>query len=193
LFVSVDLDDLGNEVAGVQERFEGVPGLNLTDPHQAHVTMRFVGDRPADDLPAITEAVERAVAGADVAPFEAEFAGLGVFPHPGYIRVVWLGVRDGSDELTALHEAVEAELVDLGLDPEDHEFTPHVTLARMEHAGGKDTVQAALSEPAPEAGRMTVSEVRLTESTLTDRGPIYETVERFGLWPRRTHRFGDGY
>jgi len=28
---------------------------------------------------------------------------------------------------------------------------------------------------------MTVSEVRLTESTLTDEGPVYETVERFPL------------
>jgi len=181
LFVSVDLDDLGNEVAAVQERIEGVPGLNLTDPHQAHVTMKFIGDRPEEDLPAVSDAVARAVADADLAPFEAEFAGLGVFPHPGYIRVLWLGVRDGSEPLTTLHESIEAELVDLGLDPEEHEFTPHVTLARMEHAGGKDTVQAALSESAPEAGRMTVEEVRLTESTLTDAGPVYETVERFPL------------
>jgi len=179
--VSVDLDDLGSEVAAVQERFEGVPGLNLTDPHQAHVTMKFVGDRPEEDLPAIADAVERAVAAADTEPFEAEFGDLGVFPNPEYVRVVWLGVHGGSDRLTALHESIERELVDLGLDPEDHEFTPHVTLARMEHAGGKETVRAALSGSDPEAGRMTVSEVRLTESTLTDEGPVYETVERFPL------------
>lgn len=180
LFVSVDLDDLGEEVAAVQERFADVPGVNCTDPMQAHITLKFVGDRPAEDVEAIGAGVDRAVTDAGVAPFEARFAGLGVFPSAEYIRVIWLGVREGSEQLVNLHEHIEAELVDLGLDPEDHEFTPHVTLARMEHAGGKDTVKAALSGSA-EAGTTTVEEVRLTESTLTDKGPAYETVARFPL------------
>jgi 2'-5' RNA ligase len=181
LFVSVDLDGLAESVAAVQERFEGTSGLNLTDPTQAHLTLKFIGDRPEEDVPALVAALERAVETADLAPFEARFAGLGVFPNPQYIRVVWLGVREGSEELTTLYEHVERELVDLGLDPEEHEFTPHVTLARMEHAGGKDTVQAALSEPAPDAGTLTVEEVRLTESSLTDEGPVYSTVEAVSL------------
>ena len=180
LFVSVDLDDLGKEVAAVQERFAEVPGVNCTDPTQAHLTLKFIGDRPAEDIDAIKVALERAVADSGVDSFDARFAGLGVFPSPEYIRVIWLGVREGKEQFETLHEHVEAELVCLGLEPEDYEFTPHVTLARMEHASGKDTVRAALSESA-EAGTTTVEEVRLTKSTLTDEGPVYDTVSRFSL------------
>jgi 2'-5' RNA ligase len=102
-----------------------------------------------------------------------------VFPHLDYISIVWLGVREGGTELTRLHEAIEDSTVDMGFDPEDHEFTPHVTLARMEHAGGKELVQDVVRERDPDAGSLDVTEVRLTESTLTPDGPEYETVERF--------------
>jgi len=180
LFVSVDLDGLGEAVADAQEPFRGLPGLNPTDPEQAHVTMKFLGEDD-HDLEALSDAVGQAVDAADVAPFETRFEGLGVFPSLEYISVVWLGVDEGSEELTALHEALEDETTDLGYDPERHDFTPHVTLARMDHAAAKEDVQHAVREPHPEVGRLRVEELRLTESTLTRDGPEYTTVERFEL------------
>jgi 2'-5' RNA ligase len=184
LFVSVDLpDDLAETVRAVQDEFREANGLNFTDPEQAHMTLKFLGDVEDDRLPAIEERLERAVAAADVEPFEAHYGGLGVFPSLDYISVLWLGVREGHGdaELTRLAEAVEEELVAEGFDPEDHEFTPHVTLARMNHAGGKELVQENVRELDPEVGTATVSEIRLTESELTPSGPIYSTVERFPL------------
>jgi 2'-5' RNA ligase len=181
LFVSIDLDGLGEGVAAVQESFEGVPGLNLTDPTQAHVTLKFLGDTSDHRIDDVREALAAAVDAADVAPFSAEFAGLGVFPSLAYINVVWLGVEAGGEEMTRLQAAVEPRLVELGFEEEDHEFTPHVTLARMEHAGGKERVQELVRERHPEAGTMEVTEVRLTESELTPDGPEYATVERFEL------------
>ncbi|MUV87505.1 RNA 2',3'-cyclic phosphodiesterase [Natronomonas sp. CBA1123] len=183
LFVSVDLDGLGEGVAEAQAPFADLPGLNPTDPESAHVTMKFLGDGPdaGHDLDALSAAIETAVETADVGPFDARFEGLGVFPSLEYISVVWLGVENGRAELTALHEALEAETTALGYDAESHEFTPHVTLARMDHAAAKETVQKAVEETYPEAGTLHVEELRLTESTLTPEGPEYETLERFPL------------
>jgi 2'-5' RNA ligase len=187
LFVSVDLPDaLADPVREVQELFEGASGLKFTDPEQAHVTMQFLGDVDEGRLDEVTAAVERGVergvdaAGVDDA-FPARFAGLGVFPSLDDISVVWLGVEVGDDELTALHEGIEAETTAVGFDPADHEFTPHVTLARMEHAGGKERVQAVVERRHPTVGEMVVDEVRLTESVLTDEGPAYSTVASFPL------------
>ena len=180
LFVGVDLDGLAGPVADAQAPFRDLPGLNPTDPEGAHVTMKFLGEGD-HDLEALSGAIERAVGAAGVGPFEASFEGLGVFPSLDYVSVVWLGVEDGSRELRRLHEALEAETTDLGYDAERHEFTPHVTLARMDHAAAKAAVQQAVQERNPEVGRLAVEELRLTESTLTPEGPEYRTVERFGL------------
>jgi len=177
LFVSVDLpDDLADSVAAVQDRFADADGLRYTDPGQAHVTLQFLGDVPEARVDDLGDALESAVADADIEPFDASFEGLGVFPSLDYISVVWLGVGDGSAELAALHDAVEAEFVSRGFEPDDHEFTPHVTLARMEHGGGKQLVQNVVSDAHPKVGTARVDSVRLTESTLTDDGPVYETV-----------------
>ncbi|MFT4923428.1 MAG: 2'-5' RNA ligase [Haloarculaceae archaeon] len=181
LFVSVDLDGLAAEVAAVQDRFEGASGLNFTDPGQAHVTLKFLGDTDEERLATLTDELAAAVDESGVDPFTAEIGGLGVFPHLDYISVVWIGVREGGEQLTRLHERIEERTVALGFDPEDHDFTPHATIARMEHAGGKDLVQDVVQNRDPDVGHLTVEEVRLTESVLTSEGPEYSTVERFRL------------
>ncbi|SFR89445.1 2'-5' RNA ligase [Halomicrobium zhouii] len=181
LFVSVDLDGLAEEVAAVQDLFADASGLSLTDPEQAHVTLKFLGDTDAERVDDLVRELEVAVADSGVEPFEAEFGGLGVFPSLEYISVVWLGTRAGGDELTALHEAIEERTVAMGFEPEDHEFTPHATLARMQHAGGKELVQDVVQNRDPDVGTLRVDEVRLTESVLTGEGPDYSTVEAIPL------------
>ncbi|NHN43566.1 RNA 2',3'-cyclic phosphodiesterase [Halorubellus sp. JP-L1] len=182
LFVSVDLPDaLAPAVADVQSLVADAAGVDPTDPEQTHVTLQFLGETPEHRLDAVADAVQAAVDDADVDPFEVEYGDLGVFPSLDYVSVVWLGVREGDLELARLHEAVERETTALGYDPEDHEFTPHATIARVRHGGGKDRVQSVVVEEEPTVGTATVDEVRLTESVLTDDGPRYETVRSFEL------------
>ncbi|QLG49986.1 RNA 2',3'-cyclic phosphodiesterase [Natrinema halophilum] len=182
LFVSVDLpDEFAEPIADLQTDLEGASGLSFTDPEQAHITMKFLGDVDADRLPALERELEAAVDDADVAPFTVRYGGLGVFPSFEYITVVWMGVEHGGEQLAKLFEAIENRTTVMGFDAENHDFTPHVTLARMEHAGGKDRVQEFVRERDPTIGETRVNEVRLTESTLTDDGPVYSTVASFPL------------
>jgi len=58
---------------------------------------------------------------------------------------------------------------------------PHVTLARMKHAGGKELVQDVVQNRDPDVGTLSVDEVRLTESVRTDDGPEYSTVASIPL------------
>jgi len=181
LFVSVDLDGLADELAAVQDRFDGASGLRFTDTEQTHVTLKFLGDTDPDRVPELTDELAAAVDEAGVDPFEMRVAGLGVFPDIDYISVVWVGVEEGGEALTRLHEAIEERATALGFDPEDHDFTPHATVARMDHAGGKELVQRRIQEGDPDVGRLRVEDVRLKESVLGDDGPTYSTVERFEL------------
>ena len=189
-FFAVDLpDDLADPIADAQAAFEGAEGLRFVDPEQAHVTLKFLGeidesDTGDDASPSLDDVIaagNRAVETAGVDPFECAIEGFGVFPSLEYISVVWAGVDDGSAELTALHEALEAETTALGVDPEEHAFTPHVTLARMNDARGKELVQRTVRERDPDIVRFEAYAVRLAKSTLTSDGPVYETVASFEL------------
>jgi len=182
LFVSVDLpDSLAESVSDLQDEFTDASGLNFTDPGQAHVTLKYLGEVDEDRLPAIERELEAAIDDADVDPFTVRYGGLGVFPSLDYISVIWFGTETGGEELTTLHEAIEERMTEMGFEAEDHEFTPHVTLARMEHGGGKEHVQTVVQEQDPTVGEMTVEEISLTESVRIDAGPIYTTVESFPL------------
>lgn len=181
LFVSVDLAGLDTEIARVQDRFADASGVRSVDSSNVHVTLKFLGDVDEERVPTLADALETAIEGAGVDPFTAEFGGLGAFPSEEYVRVLWVGVREGGDELTRLHEAIEAATTEMGFDPADHEFTPHATIARMDHAGGKEHVQRALREDDPTIGARETEATELTESVLGDDGPDYSTVERFAL------------
>lgn len=180
LFASVGVEPLSDRIETIQEPLTGLEGLRPTDPTQAHATVKFLGESD-HDLDTLTEALERATAHAAVGSFEATLEGVGAFPSPEYIRVVWLGFGTGSEPLTELHRRVEAETTALGYDEESHDFTPHVTLARMDNAAAKADVQGFLDERDPTVGTVEIEELRLTESTLTPDGPEYRTVERFEL------------
>jgi 2'-5' RNA ligase len=182
LFVSVDLpDEFTEPLATLQSAVADASGLNFVDPSSAHVTLKFLGDVAESRVSALETELAAAVDQAGVGPFTAHLGGLGVFPDLEYIRVVWLGVEEGGAELTRLHEAIEARTTAMGFDAETHAFTPHVTLARMEHAGGKEQVQTFVRDRDPSVGAFDVDQVRLTESTLGPDGPVYSTVDTFEL------------
>lgn len=179
LFVSVDL--AVDELRAAQTPFESPDGVRLVDPTQVHITLKFLGDVKSDQYERIETALTKAVTDATVSPFDVHVGGYGSFPSHDYISVIWVGIRDGGEQLRQLHEAIEERMVALGFDPAEHDFTPHATIARMDHAGGKEHVQTVLSEQNPDLGSMHVSEIHLTESTLTPDGPEYDTVTTIEL------------
>ena len=184
LFISVDLPPaLADPLEAVQTEFNDANGLRFTDPSQAHFTLKFLGDTDPDRVDEIEAAIQTAVDNAAVDPFDCTIEGLGVFPSLEYISVVWAGVRDGEGaaELTRLRDALETELTALGFEAESHDFTPHVTLARMDDARGKSLVQEVVRETELTVGSFQVDSVRLTESQLTDEGPEYRTVTAVDL------------
>lgn len=184
LFISIDLpESLSESIALIQEELRDIPSLSLTDPDQAHLTLKFLGSTDGERLDDISSALTTAVTTANQRPFKATFGGFGAFPNQEYIRVVWLGVTSGSGRITTLHDAVERETTAIGFDPDRHEFTPHVTLARMHSGRGKSQIHRFIDQPATPIGSMQVTHITLKESTTTDTGPTYSTVARFPLPP----------
>ena len=144
-------------------------------PANWHLTLRFLGDTPAEQRDCLVHKVRSAPLGA---AFTVRFGGWGAFPSAARARVVWLGVSRGEKDLQALAAAVEEAARRAGFPAEDKRFTAHLTVSRVRPP---QSVAAWLgAAPLPDA-EMRVGEIVLFRSVLGQGPARYEAVERFAL------------
>jgi 2'-5' RNA ligase len=181
MFVAIEVEESVREkLVVIQEQLAKTGAdLKLVEPENVHVTMKFLGEVPEEKTGAIADALKRAAAG--TGGFEAKVKGIDVFPGLNYIRVVWAGVAEGGEKFIELQRKIERELQPLGFRPEK-DFVPHLTLARVRTARGRDRLVAFVKEKeAEEFGATQVKAVELKQSTLTPSGPVYRTLARVEL------------
>ena len=150
-------------------------------PDRLHLTLYFFGDTAAETERRLLEALREPLR---CAPFHVRFGGLGFFPERGTPRVLWMGVRAGTDDLRKLHGLV-VERIDPAstADPESPQsFTPHLTLARC-----RDRVQRAafgeIQAIGAETGPTRIDRVTLYESRLSPAGPDHIRLAEALLTP----------
>jgi 2'-5' RNA ligase len=182
-FVAVELDDPVRKTA---ERF--IEKLHRTGaevswvaPQNLHLTLKFLGEILANDVPRVCEAVRAAVAGR--APFEVEICGAGAFPNLARPTTLWLGGGVGEKEMAELAEQVEAALEPLGYRREDRSFRVHLTIGRVRRmTAGLNELKRILEQQARfSAGVLPVKEVVVFASLLEPGGPVYEALGRAPL------------
>jgi 2'-5' RNA ligase len=191
-FVALDIDDaIRGKIARFLDGVRGfAPDARWARPESLHVTLKFIGEQPEEELEKIKQALETIAA----ATFEMNFRGYGFFPSARASRVFWVGIEAGAT-LSSLAAMVDARLASLDIPKEEHGFNPHLTLARRGGGSGSPRRQkgdrqnrsfqhlqeklAALS--APEFGTMTVREFFLYQSQLSPGGSKYTKLAGFAL------------
>ncbi len=145
---------------------------------QLHLTLRFYGNVPAPDAPALTKALQDACA--SMSPLRLGLAGLGGFPQARHPRVVWAGVSGDVAALQHLHNQIEAATGAFGEHQENRAFQPHLTLGRV--VADRTRGPARPANPASPAwtqldnddlGCWTATAVHLIRSELDPRGARY--------------------
>ncbi len=151
-----------------------MPGVKLVDPGLVHITMKFLGDIHEDKVESIASALSQI----RCKPFEAGIKGIGVFPKPSYVRVIWLGAH-GDFEI--LYSEIERVLAPFKFEKEGN-FTPHATLARIKQPVNRIELMEKIKNIGNiDLGNFSVASICLKKSTLTPRGPIYETLKEIKL------------
>jgi 2'-5' RNA ligase len=151
-----------------------IPGVKLVEPGLVHITMKFLGDINEDKV----EPIASALSEIKCKPFEAGIKGIGVFPKPSYVRVVWIGAHGDFD---TLHREVERVLSPFRFD-KGGDFTTHATLARVKQPVNRiELMEKIKNIEDADLGTFSVSSISLKKSTLTPRGPIYETLKEIKL------------
>ena len=103
-----------------------VPGLAWTRPEQLHVTLRFLGDVPVDQIDPMLARLARV----QVAPCILPIEGIGAFPPNRPPHSLGIGVGSGHPRLFQLRQRLDDALLASGLALDVRTFHPHVTLAR---------------------------------------------------------------
>ncbi|MBI5713016.1 MAG: RNA 2',3'-cyclic phosphodiesterase [Chloroflexi bacterium] len=139
-----------------------------------HLTLKFLGDTPQEDVPRISEALINATR--DIKKFSFTLDGLGCFPNLKQPRVVWVGVKD-SAALIEMQNRIETHTVPIGFPKEDRAFSPHLTLGRVRREASRAkaaSVGEAVRIRANQTfGIESVSRVILMKSDLQRGGSIY--------------------
>ncbi len=135
LFVAVELPEEVRQVLDKVIRemtgHAGARHVRWVNTHQAHLTVKFLGDAPESSVAALQRALS-GVAG-QASPFALTLAGVGAFPDCRRPRVIWVGLDAGEDAAAVrdLHGGLERDLARLGYAAENRPFSPHLTLGRV--------------------------------------------------------------
>jgi 2'-5' RNA ligase len=179
-FIAVGLDRaVRDRVLALQEALAGTGAeVKWVEPENLHVTLLFLGEVDDRDLPPVCR-VAAECAGRQ-APFALSVEGAGCFGNPRRPRTLWVGLGQGTQELVALHDALEPPLLALGCyRREERQYTPHITLGRVQSNQPNDKLAAALAKHAGwRCGEQAVREVLVMSSELTPRGPVYTVMGR---------------
>jgi 2'-5' RNA ligase len=186
-FVAVDLGQtVKSRLAEIQRQLKAsVPSgsVRWVQPDSVHLTLKFLGDVPAERIDEIADALRQACE--PLAPALFAVAGAGCFPDLRRPNVVWVGVDDPARRLAALQQAVERALNPLGFPPENRPFNPHLTLGRTQRSAPGADLRAvgervgALKVGA--LGRVDVHEIILMRSDLLPGGARYAPLARISL------------
>jgi 2'-5' RNA ligase len=185
-FIAIELpDELKAGLTRLQEKLKTdvqYP-VKWVNPNSIHLTLKFLGNIPADTTDDITEAVEAAARG--ISPLHLEVKDLGVFPNIKRVQVIWVGISGEVDRLGQLQQRIESNLAPLGFTPESRSFTPHLTLARLRDRASPDERQRVgqliASTRFETTYSITVDAVNLMKSQLTREGAIYNRISSVRL------------
>jgi RNA 2',3'-cyclic 3'-phosphodiesterase len=153
--------------------------INWVTKENLHFTLQFLGDTDENRIPGIIESVKEITGG--FSKISGKLKGIGYFSQNGSPRVLFSHIEDlpaMADMAQKIHAAIEIH----GFLPDNREFRPHLTLARIKSLRNRPhfyRVTESLRKKSIQS--FTAEEIVLFESVLRPGGPVYNPFERFKL------------
>ena len=180
VFVAIELPSKARRrlVEHIGQLQDSIPEARASWGHQEnlHLTLKFLGNIPATNVEALSQAVERTAFSAR--PFELLVEGCGVFPPHGAPRVLWIGIDDPSGWLDKVYRALEDECAGAGFEREKRPFHPHLTIARVRKPEGSGRLAAVHKEIGFPALPVGVSGLSVFRSELRNEGSKHTVLSR---------------
>ena len=152
-------------------------------PEGIHLTLKFMGDIDVTVINKLLSLLPAVASG--FTPFELTMAELGCFPNNRRPRVLWAGVKGNLSVLRDLHIAIDNLVGDVGVPREQREFSPHLTLGRVNRNLSESHIrqigQLVDTTDLPDNPSWTNQTVDLMRTELDPAGSRHYLVESFPL------------
>lgn len=154
--------------------------INYCRPENIHLTLKFLGSTPVDDIPNITAACQKVAKRHQ--SFTMDFDRTGFFGSNHVPRVLWLGMNDQPKALFDLESDLLDAFDDLGYLRDRQNFVPHLTICRIKSLVDKQFFMQVYNTIEQKTYlHADVKELVYYESILQPTGPIYRILKRFPL------------
>lgn len=184
-FIAIELpQEIRDFLGRIQEQLKtSGADVKWVNPENIHLTLKFLGEIDEKKMAKISEILN------DIAEnknsFQIRISSLGAFPNMDFPRVIWVGIGQGDAETKAIAKELEEKIVRLGIPKEDRPFSSHITIGRTRSTLNREKLVRSLvsMEDKVEKENLTFSATKITlfKSTLTPKGPIYETLHNASL------------
>ena len=187
LFIALPLPEQIQEALSkiIRDLRQASAAVRWVDPHNIHLTLRFLGDTDPSLLPELKQLIDRVAQ--QQASLTLGLNRLGAFPNLSKPRVYWISTADQAiiENLRNLAQRIELDICKLGFQAEGRPFKPHLTLGRLKQPHNVDRMaQAIKTYPIPTL-RVQLSRIVLFQSTLTPKGAIYQSLHESPLGDER--------
>jgi 2'-5' RNA ligase len=148
-FLGISIPDkLKPKITRIQDKFDDFD-IKFVEKGNLHFNLKFFRYIELDKIEKLKEILKKI--SAQYEPFEIEISGLGAFPSKNYVRVIWLGVKQG--------------------------YQTFKSLGRVRSGRNKNELLVLLRKLEDiEIGKMKIEKITLFQSKLSPKGPVYEEV-----------------
>jgi RNA 2',3'-cyclic 3'-phosphodiesterase len=159
----------------IQQLFKGT----FPRKEHLHITLAWLPWIHQEQLPDIQKAVATIIA--DYPPFVFHLDTLRHLQHP---HLIWLTITEHSiSSLSDCAAELRHALSNLN-GKQEHEFVPHITIARIKKLFNSFQLQQTLATLPPPDKRVIGERISIQQSTLSTNGPHYTTLHTYDLQKR---------
>jgi 2'-5' RNA ligase len=181
LFIAVNLSDrarwlLDNKISDLKNEIDF--DLKWVKANNWHITLKFLGETKKNKVSLIKNDISEIATSYNT--FSVILNQLGAFPNLIYPKIIYVGVKDGHNDLAQLQKKLENKLIKRGCSRADKKYTPHLTIARSKKRTDHQLLSEKLTNFAEKDNLINIffkaGRISLMRSELTPEGPIYKEI-----------------
>ena len=181
-FIAVNLNPEIKEYLASLQVSLNVPETKIkwVEKNNLHLTMKFLGDMSLEQRELIKSGLKGIAS--QYSPFIIKLSSnIGIFPTYKMPRIIWVGIKEGVNQLEELYNSIENDLSNKGFSREVKYFSGHITIGRVKFIRDKNNFIQILKRIEISNLSQEVKSIDLMRSKLTPNGPIYSITAKFPL------------